>query len=212
MFSFLHHYYHVVTHYYIGYYCILLQNHYYVLIHHYNIIMISLLHYYDIIMTSLWHHYDIIITITIITLCYIIITHYYISYYSVRVCIIAISILHIITLLLLCHWDWLLHHYYIIITNGKSCYNDLDSVIMSYAKRQSPLLPCYYTVTSLHHYYNGFYYYPLLHISVSQTFRLQFSCFLESMWLQSFSEFDNQSSFYCNTCESCDDSKHGKQI
>ena len=81
-----------------------------------------------------------IITLPIITYyCKFIIMHYYILITS------------------------LLHPYYILITNGKSCYN--DSIIVC----SHPLLHHYYLL--LLHYYTSVYNYPLLPISVSRTCR-----------------------------------------
>ena len=70
-------------------------------------------------------------------------------------------------------------HYYIIITNGKSCNN--DSIIMCYAKSKTLLLHYYYVL--FHHDYTWFYYYPLLPISVSQTCRwICIKCIGHVLW------------------------------
>ena len=61
----------------------------------------------------------------------------------------------------------LICHYYVIITNEKSCYN--DSIFTYYAMSMLPVLHHYYLL--LHHDYKGDYCYPSVHISVSQTSR-----------------------------------------
>ena len=144
--------------------------------------------YYYVIIKSLWHHYYIIITFTIFTLllhfitklliityAIMIITNYYIlllhfiTYYYIHMLllrIIIILLLYIITYYYVIITT-LLRRYYIIITNRKSCIN--DSVIACYAKR----LPVSLRIITLllHHFYNRFYFYSLLHILVARTCR-----------------------------------------
>ena len=102
---------------------------------------------------------------------YIIITHYYILYYYVLLQNHYYVLLHHYYIII----TSLLHHYYFIITKGKSCNN--ESIITCYAKSKLLLLHHYYVL--LRHYYTGFYYYPLLPISVSRTCRWESSSTLK---------------------------------
>ena len=121
--------------------------------------------YFYTVITRLLHHYKIIITWSL--------HHYYVDFIAFLLhnyCTFLHFfwlLLHIISNVIITLLLLLLHHYYIINTIGKSCNN--ESIITCYAKCKSPLLRCYYIL--LCHYYYGFYYYPLLPISVSRTCR-----------------------------------------
>ena len=126
--------------------------------HHYRTIIT---YYYMIItMLSFMHHYYIIITSLL--------HNYYVCYYYIAITLLLLLLLFIFTLAIITYcYKFITSYYSIIITIGKPCNN--ESIIMFYAKSRLPLLCDYYVL--LCHYHNGFYYYPLLPISVSRTCR-----------------------------------------